>query len=66
MKSPEEIKAYAKQLHAEYLKLTNEAIAEYKAEPENSTVTRDFFVKKSSEYINKAEAIWKIIDFIGY
>ena len=66
MKSKEEIKEYTRQLHAEYLKLTNEAIADYKASPENSEVTRDFFVKKSSEYINKAEAIWKIINFIGY
>lgn len=66
MKSSEEIKRQAEALHANYIQLTNEAIESYKAEPKDNTVMKDYFLKKSSEYISKAEAIYELINFIGY
>ena len=42
--------------------MCKEALDSYKMTPEDESVMRNFYQKKASEYITKAEALWDIIE----
>lgn len=57
-----EIQAYTRAKHKNYVDMCKEALDSYKMTPEDESVMRNFYQKKASEYITKAEALWDIIE----
>lgn len=57
-----EIKAYTRTKHKNYIDMCKEALDSYKMTPEDETVMRNFYQKKATEYITKAEALWDLIE----
>jgi len=57
-----EIQAYTKARHKTYVDMCKEALDTLKMTPEDETVMRNFYQKKATEYITKAEALWDVIE----
>lgn len=66
MTKTEQIRIKAQSLHIKYIELTKQAIDSYESEPKENTSIRDFHLKKSAEYISKAEAICELMDSIKF
>jgi len=61
----EQIKIYLERMHDHYSEFVNEYTKDYNKfkDYKGSTLT-EFYSKKTSEYINKADAILNVIEFI--
>jgi|TARA_R100000081_G_scaffold74117_1_gene40599 hypothetical protein len=57
-----QLKTYIKTKHKNYIDMCREALESYKITPADETVMRNFYQKKATEYITKAEALWKVIE----
>jgi len=58
----EELQTYIKARHKTYVDMCQEALDSYKITPEDESVMRNFYQKKATEYVTKAEALWDIIE----
>ena len=61
----ETIRIYLETTNKNYIDMANEAIECFDNEPIENKVMKDFFLKKGTEYTNKAEAILKVIEFMS-
>jgi len=61
----ETIKIYLETTHKNYIDMANEALWDASDEPIENEVMKDFFLKKATQYTNKAEAILKVIEFMS-
>tara|TARA_R100000697_G_scaffold75838_1_gene88175 strand:+ start:9068 stop:9259 length:192 start_codon:yes stop_codon:yes gene_type:complete len=57
-----QLKTYIKAKHKNYVDMCKESLDSYKMTPEDESVMRNFYQKKASEYITKAEALWEVIE----
>lgn len=57
-----ELQTYIKARHKTYVDMCKEALDSYKITPEDESVMRNFYQKKATEYVTKAEALWDIIE----
>lgn len=59
-----EVKTHTETMHRHYIEMANDCLEQYKSEPTNNQVMKDFYLKKSTEYLHKAEALWEIIKYV--
>ena len=59
-----EIKSYVETTHRNYLEMANGSLAELDKLPDNEVTLKEFHLKKATEYVNKAEAVLGIAEFI--
>jgi len=57
-----ELKAYTRAKHKNYIDMCKESLDSYKITPDDETVMKNFYQKKATEYITKAEALWDLIE----
>ena len=57
-----ELQTYIKSRHKTYVDMCKESLDSYKMTPEDESVMRNFYQKKATEYVTKAEALWDIIE----
>lgn len=60
-----EIRNYVETTHRNYLEMANGSLAELDKLPDNEFTLKEFHLKKATEYVNKAEAVMKVLDFIN-
>lgn len=60
-----QIKNYIETLQRNYLKTANEALNNFKEVPADQSKLKEFYLKESTEFLNKSEALIKILEFIN-
>lgn len=60
-----ELRSYVETSHKNYLKLANESLAELDTLSDNEITLKEFHLKKATEYVNKADAVMRVLDFIN-
>ena len=59
-----EIKSYVETKHRNYLDMANDSLAELDKLSDSEVTLKEFHLKKATEYVNKAEAVLGIAEFI--
>lgn len=60
-----ELRSYVETSHKNYLEMANESLAELDTLSDNEITLKEFHLKKATEYVNKADAVMKVLDFIN-
>ena len=60
-----QIKNYIETLQRSYLKTANEALNNFKEVPADQSKLKEFYLKESTEFLNKSEALIKVLEFIN-
>jgi len=59
------VRIYVEQLHKRYLNDANEHLRNYKEEDELNVISKEYHLTASKEYLNKAQALGNVLDFIN-
>jgi len=60
-----EIKSYVETTHRNYLEMADGSLAELDKLSDSEFTLKEFHLKKATEYVNKAEAVLAISEFIN-
>ncbi len=60
-----EIQSYVETTHRNYLEMANESLAELDTLSNDEITLKEFHLKKATEYVNKADAVMRVLDFIN-
>ena len=59
------IRIYVERLHKLYLESANEHLENHKKEDPLLVISREYHLTASKEYLNKAQALGNVLDFIN-
>ena len=59
------VRIYAERLHKLYLESANEHLEKHKLEDPLLIISREYHLTASKEYLNKAQALGSVLDFIN-
>ncbi len=59
------VRIYVERLHKLYLESANEHLEKHKEEDPLLTTAREYHLTASKEYLNKAQALGSVLDFIN-
>jgi len=59
------VRIYVEGLHKRYLNEANEHLENHKKEDRLNVISKEYHLTASKEYLNKAEALGSVLDFIN-
>jgi len=59
------VKIYVEKLHKLYLDSANEHLEKHKKEDGIKVISKEYHLTASKEYLNKAQALMNVLDFIN-
>ena len=59
-----ELRSYVENTHSTYLEIANREIAEADALSDGEFTLKGFHLAKATEYVNKADALLEVLEFI--
>ena len=60
-----ELRSYVETSHKNYLEMANGSLVELDTLSDDEFTLKEFHLKKATEYVNKADAVMRVLDFIN-
>ena len=60
-----ELRSYVETSHKNYLEMANGSLVELDTLSDDEVTLKEFHLKKATEYVNKADAVMRVLDFIN-